>query len=64
MKKNILFIGYGDQLLDLIKIFKTNKNINIVGLILRTDLKKKERNILLKKIKKLNIKHFNVKKIN
>ncbi len=64
MKKNILFVGYGDQLLDLIKIFKTNKNIDIVGLILRTDLKKKERNIFLKKIQKLKIKHFNVKKIN
>ena len=59
MKKNILFVGYGDELLDLIKVFKTNKNINIVGLILRTDLKEKERNIFLKKIQKLKIKHFN-----
>ena len=40
MKKNNIFVGYGDQLIDLIKIFKTNKNIDIVGLILRTDLKK------------------------
>jgi methionyl-tRNA formyltransferase len=64
MKKNILFIGYGDELLNLIKTCKKDKNINIVGLILRTDLKQKVRKIFLKKIQKLGIKHLNVKKIN
>ena len=64
MKKNILFIGYGNGLLNLIKKFKTNKNINITGIILRTDLKRKEQNIFLKKIQKLKIKVLNIKKIN
>ena len=64
MKKNILFIGYGNGLFNLIKKFKTNKNINITGIILRTDLKRKEQNIFLKKIQKLKIKNLNIKKIN
>ena len=64
MKKNILFIGYGTGLLKLIKIFKTNSNINIIGFILRSDVKNRNKEKFLKKIKDLKIKNFSTKKIN
>lgn len=63
MKKNILFIGYGAELVKLIKIFKTNSNINIIGFILRSDVKGRTKKKFLKKIKDLQIKNFDTKKI-
>ena len=63
-KKKIFFIGFGDNLIRLIKKCLNNPMIDVMGVICRNDINDKLKNNFNKNIKKLNIKNYKIKKIN
>ena len=63
-KKRVFFIGFGDNLIKLIRKCLDNPRIDVAGVICRNDISDKLKNNFNRNIKKLNVKNYKIKKIN